>query len=117
MKISNSVLECKQTFTKKSRSQKKSGKISILQISSELSSQIDPQDWNWSLDQKTDMEFLDVSGYKKSFAWKHFLWCDEKQTGKCRICGRMTKCDLKYGIGNILRHLKQAHQITKLSSH
>ena len=90
--------------------------IKILQISSELS-QIDPQDWNWSVEsQKTDLEFLDVSGYKKSFAWKHFLWCDEKQTGKCRICGRMTKCDLKYGIGNILRHLKQAHQITKLSS-
>jgi hypothetical protein len=52
--------------------------------------------------------FKDVSRKRKSDVWRHIVWSEEKQKGKCLICGN----ELTGSTSGLSSHLQSQHQIS-----
>ena len=55
------------------------------------------------------MEFINVSGTKKSYVWQHFLYNEENVKAKCRICSVVLQTH--NSTSSMVKHLKNKHGI------
>ena len=55
-----------------------------------------------------DVHFEDISRYRKSQAWKHFLYDRNLKIAKCNLCGKILK---SHGSTKTLQRHMKTHEI------